>query len=52
MEFIVAAVLVGAFVVFVLPAILSALVAVGALLLVGGCIITVVLAILSMMSGG
>ena len=52
MEIIIAAVLVGAFVVFILPAILSTLIAVGALFMIGTCIITVVVAVLSLMSGG
>ncbi len=52
MEIIIAGVVIGAFVVFVLPAIISALAIVGALLMVGACIITVVLAVLSLAGGG
>jgi len=63
MELIVAAVLVGAFVVFVLPAIIgfvgfvvsaiiTILTTVGALLIIGACVITFALTIVSLLGGG
>lgn len=56
MEIIIAGVVIGAFVVFVLPAIISTLAStlavVGALLMIGACIITVVLTVLILAGGG
>lgn len=56
MEIIIAGVVIGAFVVFVLPAIISTLAStlavIGALLMIGACIITVVLTVLILAGGG
>lgn len=56
MEIIIAGVAIGAFVIFVLPAIIStlasALAVAGALLMFGACVITVVLAVLILAGGG
>ncbi len=52
MELIIVVVLVGAFVVFVLPAIIGALATIGTLLMVGACILTVALALVSLLVGG